>query len=67
MPDGRQEQRGTCGYEAKEEDYNEGVLVVYEIVAQARATVRDAAIGEFDVELAERGGYVQDEEPVEEA
>jgi hypothetical protein len=61
MPDGRQKQRGARGYEAEEEDDNGQVLLVHEVVAQAGATVRDATIGELDVESAERRGDVVDE------
>lgn len=43
------------------------MLLVHEVVAQAGATVCDAAIGELNVELAERGGNVDDKEPMEEA
>jgi hypothetical protein len=40
------------------------MLLVHEVVAQAGATVCDAAIGELEVELAERGWDVIDEETV---
>jgi len=65
MPDGGQEQRGACGYEAEEEEDNGEMLLVHEMVAQPGATTRDAAIGELDIELAECGGDVDDEETVE--
>jgi hypothetical protein len=58
-----------CGgrYEAEEEDENGGVLVVHKVVAQLGATVGNAAIGKVEVEAAEGGGDVDDEEAVEEA
>jgi hypothetical protein len=40
---------------------------VHEVATQTGATVRDAAIGEFDVESAEHRGDVDEEEAVEEA
>jgi hypothetical protein len=67
MPDRREEQCGACGDETEEEDYDGQMLLVHEVVAQTGATVRDAAIGELDVELAKRGGRVYDEKTVEEA
>jgi hypothetical protein len=38
------------------------VLLVHEVVAETRAAIGDAPIGELDVELAEGGGDVYDEE-----
>jgi hypothetical protein len=67
MPDGWQKQRGARGYETEEEDDDGQMLLVHEVVAQAGATVRDAAIGELDVESTERRGDVVDEEPVQPA
>ena len=67
VPDGRQEEGRACGYEAQEEDDYEWVLVVHKVVAQAGARVRDAAMGELDIESAECGGDVDEEEAVEEA
>jgi hypothetical protein len=67
MPYGRQEERGACGYKAEKEDDDSQMLLVHEVMAQAGATVRDAAIGELDVEFAERRGNVDDEELVEPA
>lgn len=61
------EESGAGGDEAEEEDYDDGVLFVHEVVAQTGARVCDAAIGEHDVEAAECGGDVDDEEAVEEA
>lgn len=43
------------------------MLVVHKIVAQPGATVRDAAIGELEVERAESRRDVADEKAVEEA
>jgi hypothetical protein len=43
------------------------VFVVHEVVAQAGTAIRDAAIGEGEVEFAECGGAVDEEEAVEEA
>jgi hypothetical protein len=43
------------------------VLVVHEVVAEARAATGDASIGELDIEAAEGRRYVDYEEAVEEA
>ena len=43
------------------------MLLVHEVVAQTRATTRDATACEEDIEFAERGGYAQDEQAVTEA
>jgi hypothetical protein len=51
----------------QKEYHDHGMLLVYEIVAQAGATVRDAAIGEEDIELAKQRGEVDYEESVKEA
>ena len=67
MPHGGQDQDGACGDEAEEEDYDYGMLVVHEVVAEARAAAGDAAIGELDIEAAEEGGYVDHEEAVQKA
>jgi len=67
VPNGGQEQRRACGYEAEEEDDDQRVLVVHEVVAQAGAAIGDAAIGEGEVELSEGGGEVDEEEAVKEA
>jgi hypothetical protein len=67
MPYGRQKEHGACSYEAKEEDDYSQMLLVHEVVAQAGATVRDATISELDIEPAERGGDVVDEELVQPA
>jgi hypothetical protein len=40
---------------------------MHEMVAQAGPAIRDAAIGEGEVEFAERGGEVYENEAVEEA
>lgn len=65
MPDGRQEQRSACGYEAEEEDDDCEMLLIHELVAQAGAATREATIGELDVELAQRRGYAFDEKTVQ--
>ena len=52
---------GAEGDETEEEDDNERMLLIHEVVPQAGAAVRDAAIGEEDIELAERRGKVDDE------
>jgi hypothetical protein len=66
-PDCGQKQRRACGYETEEEDDNKRVFVMHKVVAQPGATIGDAAIGEFQIELAQYGGGVDDEETVEEA
>jgi hypothetical protein len=66
-PDYRKEEACGDGNEAKEEGDDDGVLIMYEVVPQLGAAVGDAAIGEFEVESAERGGDVDYEEAVEEA
>jgi hypothetical protein len=67
MPDGRHKQRGACGDETEEEDYDDEVLFEHEVMAQTGTTVCDATIGELAIELAKRGGRVHDEKTVEEA
>jgi hypothetical protein len=67
VPNGRQEKRRACGYEAEKEYDNERMLVMHEVIAQAGAAVRDAAIGKGEVELSERRGNVDEEEAVKEA
>jgi len=64
VPDGRQEEPSASGYEAEEEDDHGEVLLVHEMVAQTRATTRDAAIGKLNVELAEAGRDAFNEETV---
>jgi hypothetical protein len=65
VPNGRKEKRRACGYEAKEEYDNQRMLVMHEVVAQAGAAIRDAAIGEGKIELSKRGGEVNEEEAIE--
>lgn len=67
VPHGGQEHGCACGYEAKEEDDDEWVLVMHEISAQAGAIVRDAAICEGDIESSECRGDVDKEQAVKEA
>jgi hypothetical protein len=67
VPNRRQEERSASREETEEEDDHQRMLVVHEVVAQPRATIRNAPIREFDVELAQGGGNVYDEEAVEEA
>jgi hypothetical protein len=67
VPDGGQEERRAYGYEAQEEDDHEWVFVMHKVMAQAGARVRDAAIGELDIESSECGGDVDEEEAVEKA
>jgi len=67
VPNGGQEQRRACSYEAEEEDDDERVLVVHEVVAQAGAAIGNAAIGERKIELSECGRDVDEEEAVKEA
>lgn len=67
VPNSGQEQRRACGYEAEEEDDDQRVLIVHKVVAQAGATIGDAAIGEGEVELSECRRDVDEEEAVEEA
>jgi hypothetical protein len=67
MPNGRQEKRRTCSYEAEKEYDDERMLVMHEVVAQAGAAVRDATIGKGEVEPSERRGDVDEEEAVKKA
>ena len=67
MPHSGQDEHSARGDEAEEKDDDHGVLVVHEMVSEARAAGGDAAIGELHVETAEEGGYVQGEETVQEA
>ena len=67
MPGSGQDKYGARSHQAKEEDYDYGMLVVHEIVAKARAAAGDAAIGEPDIETAEERRYMEHEEPIEEA
>lgn len=67
MPHSRQKHNCTCCHKAKKEDNDERVLVIHEVVAQAEATVGDAAIGESNIEPSKCRGDVNEEEAVEEA
>jgi len=66
-PDNRHEKHGACSHETKEEDDDKRMLVVHEVVAQTDAAVRDAAIRELEVEPAEGGWGVHENEAVEKA
>jgi len=67
MPDVGQEERGACRHKAEEEDDNSKMLLIHEVVAQARGAIGDATVGEVDIESAECRRYAIDEEAVEEA
>mgnify|MGYP004547455955 CR=1 FL=1 len=67
MPYGGQEECGACCHQTEEEDYDYGVLVVHEIMAEPRAARRDTAICELDIEAAKERRYVEHEEAVEKA
>lgn len=67
MPDVGQEEHGACRHEAEEEDDDGDMLLIHEVVAQARGAIGDAPIGELDIECSEGRRYVVDEEAVEEA
>jgi hypothetical protein len=54
-----------CSHEAEEEYDDKRMLVIHQIMAQAGATVGDAAICEGKVEFSECRGYVDKEEAVE--
>lgn len=67
MPHSGQEHAGACSHQAEKEDDNEWVFVVHKIVAQAGATVGDAAICESEVDFSKCRGDMNKEETVEEA
>jgi hypothetical protein len=67
MPHVRQEERSACGHEAKEEDDYSKVLLVHEMVSQARGTICDPSTGELNIECAECRRYAVNKESVQEA
>lgn len=67
MPHSGQKHDGACSNQAEKENYDEWMLVVHKIVAQAGATVGDAAICESDVDPSKCRRDMNKEETVEEA
>lgn len=67
MPYSRQDEDSAGGNEAKEEDYNYGMLVVHKAVGEAVGARCNAAISESDIKAAKKGRYVENEKAVEEA
>jgi len=51
-PDSRQEKPGRNGDKAKEENDDNGMLLIHQIVAQAGTAAGDAATGELHIEFA---------------
>lgn len=67
MPHSGQKHDSACSHQAEKEDHDERMLVVHKIVAQAGATVGDAAICESEVDPSKCRGDMNEEETVEEA